>query len=406
MYTMQPVIVMGSYRWDQDILPLDEFEERLRALRRQMASEGWGGLIVHADTQDSALMIWLTNFFPRLRWALALIGPEGQPELLVAGGTRDLPAASMLTWCQSVRSYGDAPRLIADWLGRLRRTAAPAGAAEGAIGPIAIHGLQRMRTPVRRTLLQALGDQASMPADDALAPLLRGKRWRELSVIRQAHRLLAGTVAQLRQRWDAGDATKSAVIAAERYARMEQAQDVRILFSLDQGRTLLPFEDFSDERGDTLVAFVAVRYLGYWAQAYVTHGAAGSAALQATEQTLRALRAAAAPGTDGRRLAEAAAAEAAAAGAAAAGAAAAATQRASVPPVGITPHPMLEGRHGYGVGLDLAEAPFFDAQGSQPMREGGVYTLQAGFTAPSGAALLSATVCIVDGQIEDLYSPI
>ena len=33
MYTMQPVIVMGWYRWDQDILPLDEFEERLRALR-------------------------------------------------------------------------------------------------------------------------------------------------------------------------------------------------------------------------------------------------------------------------------------------------------------------------------------------------------------------------------------
>ena len=75
---MHPVLVLGSYRWDQEWLPLDEFEERLRAVRGVMATKGWDGLIVHGNSEDSTLLTYLTNFYPRLRWTLAGISAKVQ----------------------------------------------------------------------------------------------------------------------------------------------------------------------------------------------------------------------------------------------------------------------------------------------------------------------------------------
>jgi Xaa-Pro aminopeptidase len=381
MYTMHPVIVSGSYRWDQDLLPLDEFEERLRELRRNMEANGWAGLIVHGDSQESAMLTWLTNFYPRLRWAIAMIGLEGAPELLVAGGTRDLPAASSLTWCRSFESYGDAPRLLAGWLERTM------GRVSGSTSrTIAVHGLNSMRDAVRRTILKSV-EQAkvqAIEADSLLDRLLVSKRWRELRVVREAHGILAGAVDALQQQWSRGECIKTGIIETERFARLAQAQDVRILFSLDGGATLRPFEDMSTELSESLVCFVAVRYLGYWAQAYVTRGIESSAVFQATAATLRSLRDVTGPGVSGAGLAAAA--------------------RPHM--VGFDAHPMMSGQFGHGVGLNLAEPPFFTQQTNETMQEGGVYTLQAGLIdAQSTGALLSATICIVDGKVEDLYVP-
>ncbi|HEY5606944.1 MAG TPA: hypothetical protein VIM38_01255, partial [Alphaproteobacteria bacterium] len=111
MRTMHPVLVLGSYRWDQEWLPLDEFEERLRTVRGVMAAHGWDGLIVHGNSEESALLTYPTNFYPRLRWTLALVPAKGDMRLLVAGATRDLPAAAVLTWVKDVGWYGNADKV-------------------------------------------------------------------------------------------------------------------------------------------------------------------------------------------------------------------------------------------------------------------------------------------------------
>jgi len=84
MNSMHPVVVLGSYRWDEELLPVDEFGERLKVLRALMRERGWQGVVAHGDAPDSAFVTWLTHFFPRMRWALALVGLQGEPELLFA----------------------------------------------------------------------------------------------------------------------------------------------------------------------------------------------------------------------------------------------------------------------------------------------------------------------------------
>ncbi|MEN9418522.1 MAG: hypothetical protein RI988_2142 [Pseudomonadota bacterium] len=375
MYTMHPVIVFGSYRLDPERLPPDEFEERLRAVRAVMRREGWHGLVVHGDAQDSALLTWLTNAFPRLRFQLVLVGLEGEPIVIAAGSTRDLPAAAALTWCRSFCSFNDAPRLLAGFQVQIS-----AGLPAGQQPTVAVHGLQRMRLSVRATVREALGE-ALADANPSLDPLLQAKRPRELSVMRDAHVLLGRAVQALRAAWLSGRPVKAAVREAEHAARRNEAQDVRILFSLDGGASLQPFESNGDTRGSRLVCLVAVRYLGYWAQAYLTEGAADSAAYRAAWGQLQSLRASVRPGVTGRALAAA---------------------LPALPP-GCAPHPICEGRLAHGVGLCLDEQPWITSHTDEIFREGGVYVLRAGCsTGPGDAALLSRTVCIVDGHVRDL----
>ena len=57
MLTMHPSIMLGSYLWDEDRLPRDEFDIRLAPLRDAMASNGWVAALVYGDA--SALMALL-----------------------------------------------------------------------------------------------------------------------------------------------------------------------------------------------------------------------------------------------------------------------------------------------------------------------------------------------------------
>jgi hypothetical protein len=48
MLTTHPSIMLGSYLWDEDRMPRDEFDIRLAPLRDAMASNGWGAVLVRA----------------------------------------------------------------------------------------------------------------------------------------------------------------------------------------------------------------------------------------------------------------------------------------------------------------------------------------------------------------------
>ena len=340
---MHPVLVLGSYRWDQEWLPLDEFEERLRAMRAVMAARDWTGLIVHGNSEESALLTYLTNFYPRLRWTLALVPAKGDIRLLVAGATRDLPAAAMLTWVKDVGWYGNADKVLPEWIASL-----------GPKPRVALAGIGSMRPAVYDKVTAHCQPEE---ADAALLPLLRKKRPRERQMLRQSAKILSDTAAAL---------AKDGLIAAERCARAGQAQDVRVLFSLDGGKTLKPFETPTDLTNPLSAAYVAVRYLGYWSEAFVTLGA-GTPEKTAANAALGAMLDAAKPGATGRDLARAAASH-----------------------LGRhAPHPMLGTSVGHGIGLSLDEEPSLRADSDAALEEGGVYALHVGITGGFASAIIA-----------------
>ena len=104
MRTVQPAIVIGSYNWDEDRLPRDEFELRGAELNRLMDAQGWKAMLIHGDAREHGALAYYSNFIPRLRWAMALVPRRGEPRLLVSMSARDMPAMKLMTWIADVRT--------------------------------------------------------------------------------------------------------------------------------------------------------------------------------------------------------------------------------------------------------------------------------------------------------------
>ncbi|HZR61258.1 MAG TPA: M24 family metallopeptidase [Xanthobacteraceae bacterium] len=365
MRTMQPAIMLGSYVWAQDRLPADEFGIRLDELRAAMAQHDWAAMLVYGDVREHAALGYLTNYIPRIRWGLALIPRDGEPRLLCAMGTRDLPAMRAMTWIADVQSGWGPEWLNAfdPWLARL-----PAE-RRSEIGTL---GCDHMASALHETLLQSLDTRFTLRrADDMLAVPPPRKRPRELTMLRQSCKLLEETAKAFVASARANGAPETAALDAERVARSLAAQDVRTLVSLDGGRTLLPYQGRFDKTAGPLVGYLAVKVLGYWADLFVTAEDRNSAARAHAEQALDALIARMRPGARAGDLHAAA--------------------MAALAPLRL--HPALGGSVGHGIGLSLDEQPQFRADADAMLVEDGVYSLQVGVAdADAGHALVSALV--------------
>ena len=64
-------------------LPPDLYVGRLERLRERMAAAGLDRVVIYADREHSANLAWLTGFDPRFEEAIAVIGPAGDPGILV-----------------------------------------------------------------------------------------------------------------------------------------------------------------------------------------------------------------------------------------------------------------------------------------------------------------------------------
>ena len=64
-------------------IPASVYESRLLRLRTRSAARGHDGLVVYADREHSANLSYLTGFDPRFEEALLVLGPSGEPAILV-----------------------------------------------------------------------------------------------------------------------------------------------------------------------------------------------------------------------------------------------------------------------------------------------------------------------------------
>lgn len=365
MRTMQPSMTIGSYTWAQDRLPSDEFELRLGELRTAMEQKSWPAILVYGDVRDHAALAYLSNFIPRVRWGMALLPRSGDPRLICAMSTRDLPAMRGLTWIADVRS-GMGPewqKAFGPWCEQLN---ADRPAELGTLG------FDLMAPVLAEAARRSLGDRFILRrADDMLAVPPERKRPRELTMLHASCTLVEMAARTFVECWRRSGEPETAALEAERLARSLAAQDVRTLVSLDGGRTLTPYAGRFEKTAGPLVGYLAVKLAGYWADLFVTAAENPSGAPHRTASALNTLIAAVKPGVRAGDLF--------------------ATATHALGPYAL--HPVLSGSVGHGIGLALDESPDFRTDSQTELAEDGVYTLQIGIAdAEAGHALASAIV--------------
>jgi len=77
-------------------LPASVYPRRLAALRARAAARGYDRLVVYADREHSANLSYLTGFDPRFEEALLVVGPTGDPAILVGNECHGMAGAAPL----------------------------------------------------------------------------------------------------------------------------------------------------------------------------------------------------------------------------------------------------------------------------------------------------------------------
>lgn len=371
MQTMHPSIMLGSYVWLQDRLPIDEFRLRLDDIFEEMDKRGWKGVLVYGDAREHAALAYVSNFIPRMRWGMALLSRDGNHRLLCSMSTRDLPAMRTMTWIGDVQSGWEWEKTFDPWLQQFKSN------TEVEFGTV---GFELMAPVLRASLDKSIADRFRLRgADDILTLPRPRKRPRELSMVRAACRVVDIAGKAFVDGWRASGAAETGALQGERAARAMAAQDVRTLVSLNGGRTLVPFQGEYAKTPGPLVGYIAVKLAGYWADMLVTTGEPVTEAARRSDAALDRMVAAARPGARASELH--------------------AIAVDVLKPLRL--HLMLDGSVGRGIGLSLHEGPEFRDNEATALVDEGIYALQVGGAdAQAGYALKSAIVHVRDGGSE------
>lgn len=369
MQTMHPCIMLGSYILDADRLPADEFRLRLDPIHRRMDERKLGGLLVYGDAREHGALAYLSNFIPRMRWGMALFPRRGEPVLLCSMSSRDMPAMRTMTWIGQVNS-GWEWKWFDDWVAACRAADLPRD-----IGTI---GFDLMAPSLYRKVEHSLGSDLRLIAvDDFVAK--GSKRPREITLLRTGCGIVEKAAASFARSWRETRDPERAALDAERCARMMAAQDVRSLVSFDDGRTLESYRGTFDHQTRSAVGYFAIKFAGYWSDAFVTVGAPAALSGKVTaglDALLHELRP---------------------------GATAAALHRRVSDILGDVPlHAALSGSVGHAIGLSLHDGQEFRSGETAAVERGGVYALQVGLGSADAGAFASAVVRIGDGGAEVL----
>lgn len=77
-------------------LPASLYPARLARLRERADARGYDRLVVYADREHSASLAWLTGFDPRFEEAVLVVGPAGEPAILVGNECHGMAGAAPL----------------------------------------------------------------------------------------------------------------------------------------------------------------------------------------------------------------------------------------------------------------------------------------------------------------------
>ena len=349
MHTVHPTLLIGPADWQPERMPKAEFFRRIEALWQSCPAASHA--LVCGDSRHHAELAYLTNFVPKLEPAVALFSRTSEPRLFVGGGTNMLGAARPLTWIAEVAPLQELEHMRLSDCVRI--------------------GSGYLATALRKSVIEASGAREAAPdATAQLWKLIRRKSPVELAAIREACAVLRMAIAEIAAAKGRGLGVTKAVLAGESVANAHGAQDVRTLFSVNGGRTLVPFSELIERAVDPLAVYVAVRRFNYWVEGIAFLSCRPHAVAEKAASLLRSARAAIKAGTRAGDVARMIAAEAA--------------------PYRI--HPVTIGLAN-SIGLALEEPPHTDVGAA--FEAGEVYSLKVGLT--DGAeqhAIVSAMIVV------------
>jgi Xaa-Pro aminopeptidase len=367
MRVTQPAVLVGNYDWSEDLVPRAEYEARLKQVLGKLDS-GLAGLVIYGNKIDNAALAYVSNFAPKIESAIALLTKDGKLRIHAAGSPQMMVNAKRLTWTEDVRPQRDVPKHIAEW------------AEEAGQGALGFWTSEAMPADLQPRIEAGLSGRKLIDVSATLNALLREKSPVALKLSREASGILGKAVEAMKDRFH-GESGREAAIAAERVAAEAGAQDVRILISLSKGGTPTAIDYPDGGKLDPLLAYVAVRRAGYWAEGFVTLNSMTHETLTRTQAALKAMLATAKAGTTMSALRDAAQAELG----------------------GLAIHPAAR-KLAVGVGLMLEESEA-EPDGVAKLEAGRVYSLRAGATiSASDNALLSAMIVAKEGGVDVLWS--
>jgi Xaa-Pro aminopeptidase len=372
MRTVQPSIIVGSYVWDQDRLPRDEFQIRNAALHRVMDEHRWKAVLIYGDADQHSALAYFSNFIPRLRWAMGLIPRDGEPRLLASMSSRDVPEMKLMTWIPDVLSGWTWESSFDPWLARL---SAPEPIDIGTVG------FDLMRPVLMRSVEKSLGNRFRLHRADEAVAACRSARPRDMSLQREAARVIEAAAESFLHAWRDHKSVEGAALEGERTARLMAAQDVRTLVSFDNGRTLGPSRGAFERKSEVLAGYIAVKHMGFWAEVFVSEGASEDVRRRVSAALGAALQSAG-PGASARKLYEEA--------------------LAKLGPYHL--HGVLSGSIGQRIGLTLNEGEGIKRDSDHVLMPGEVYALHVGaYDKASGGAFDSVTIHVTDKGVEWLH---
>lgn len=261
MKTMQPTLKNGRNVFDRINMPVSEFESRIQAVVQTIKQRQIDVLLVYGyDFDEYGNVAYLSNFLVDLtRGDLVAVTREGDVTLFFEGSPRGIPSARTTTFVEDLRACPDISKEVAPYLKEKGLFPATVGFA----------GLSRLMPQIQLgVLIESLGDCRVVEAEDIILGLREVKSFRECDQIRRSSRIIGGVFdhlagSPLRQMNE-----KSLEAEIIREARMEGAEDVRVMFGAFQdGKPKFFTSDHQAlATGQPLAVFVSLAFERYWAE--------------------------------------------------------------------------------------------------------------------------------------------
>ncbi len=264
MVTMQPALKNGRNVWDHVNMPESEFETRVERIRAQMKKSAIDLLLLYGrGLNEYADPCYVSNFIIRLpRGTIALVPLEGPVVLFFEGASRGLPSLLLTTWVRELKPAGNVAKECAQYL------------KEKGLVPCSV-GLGRLAEMMPyqefRVLKEALAGCKIVDAARMLPNLRMIKSTKEIDEIRRAGRILKKGFELVSSMCSDGMSEQFLEAMVRKQARLEGAEDVRMLFGRSgEKKRLRPPENRSIGQGHALIINAAVEFERYWAEAVKT----------------------------------------------------------------------------------------------------------------------------------------
>jgi Xaa-Pro dipeptidase len=264
MKTMQPTLKNGRNVWDRINMPMAEFQERVKKIRKEMKKEGIDVLLLYSNADEYGDPCYITNFIVGMaRGALAIVPKKGEVALIYQGPSRGVSFSKTTTWVDDVRTSGDVSKECVKYLKE----------KELVPSTIGITGMKQfMQSHQFRFLSESLNRCKIVDCDPLLRKMRTIKTERECDQIRRSSRILTGAFDFISGLSLSNMKENMLEAMVNRETRLEGSEDFRMLIAkpMEAEWAFRPAEEAPFSSGDRVILYLAVEFERYWAEAIRT----------------------------------------------------------------------------------------------------------------------------------------